>query len=171
MKFTISFFPNATDANVVKTGPVVLEKMLTQDARLTKDEYGRKFIATGHLSNSGDRNTLWYFILLCSFLLDFARIVCIHCTNVKVFIKPNLILSCVIAQQCWGPSIYYWKMLFKHLKKSEHIKVFIKVNPTYLHVQAIYVRENRCNDQLCLTVWKKTFNVHTTWTFITPNVP
>ena len=41
--------------NLVKIGPVVLEeKMLTQDARRTRDDDGCQHIAIGHLCYSGD---------------------------------------------------------------------------------------------------------------------
>ena len=38
----------------VKIGPVVLEKMLMQEAQQTTDNNGREPIAIGHLSDSGD---------------------------------------------------------------------------------------------------------------------
>ena len=39
---------------MVKIGPTVLEKMLTDDARQTIHNDGHQPIATGHLSDSGD---------------------------------------------------------------------------------------------------------------------
>ena len=44
--------------NLVKVSPVILEKMLTHDARGAMDDDGRQPIATGHLSDSGELKTL-----------------------------------------------------------------------------------------------------------------